>query len=78
MYAVLVSGFAERDWTTLVKVNSGCCWSLSFLASGYVKFLVTFNFMISFSFFQTSQSLDLDKWSFPQFTHCAGFVQWLV
>ena len=30
-------------------------------------------FMISFSFFQTSQSLDLDKWSFPQFTHCAGF-----
>ena len=42
------------------------------------KILVTFRFMISFSFFQTSHSLDLDKWSFAQLTHFAGFIHWLV
>ena len=57
---VLVSGFAARDLTTFEKLNSGFC-SYNFLASGYVKFLVTLIFMISFSFFHVEHSFDLDR-----------------
>ena len=71
---VLVSGFAASDFTTFEKLNSGFC-SKSFLASGYVRFFDTSNFMISFSFFQVSHSFDLDKCSPPQLTHFVGFLQ---
>ena len=57
--AVFVSGFLGIDDTTFENVNSGVCWSYTFLASGYVSLWVTLIFMTSFSFFQVSQSLDL-------------------
>ena len=69
---VFNSGFATADCTIFEKVTSGVC-STIFLASMYVMFLVTLNFIISFSFFQTSHTLDLERWSRPQLTHLTGF-----
>ena len=57
---VLVSGFGGADCTILEKLKSGF-FSNNCLASGYVRFLVTFILMISFSFFHVEHSFDLDK-----------------
>ena len=58
--AGFVTVFVIVDCTILEKVSSGFC-STIFLASMYVMLLGTLILIISFSFFQTSHSLDLDR-----------------
>ena len=58
--AGFVTVFVIVDCTILEKVSSGFC-STILLASMYVMLFVTLILIISFSFFQTSHILDLDR-----------------